>query len=100
MTPTLNFLEQLEHIISERRFASPDTSYTAALMAAGRQRIAQKVGEEGVELALASVAGERSKVVSETADLLYHVLVMLVSQEISLKDIVTELERRHHAGSG
>jgi phosphoribosyl-ATP pyrophosphohydrolase/phosphoribosyl-AMP cyclohydrolase len=58
-------------------------------------RIAQKVGEEGVELALAGVGGDRAQVIGETADLLYHVLVLLAARDVSLADVVQELERRH-----
>jgi phosphoribosyl-ATP pyrophosphohydrolase/phosphoribosyl-AMP cyclohydrolase len=95
MTNEFGFLRQLELVIAERRDAPPDTSYTASLLASGRQRIAQKVGEEGVELALAGVSDDRSRVVAETADLLYHVLVLLAIQQVSLREVVQELERRH-----
>ncbi len=95
MTNEFGFLRQLELVIAERRAAPPDTSYTTSLFAAGRQRIAQKVGEEGVELALAGVGDDRSRVVAETADLLYHVLVLLAVQQVSLQEVVQELERRH-----
>lgn len=97
MTTDFGFLGQLERVIAARRDAPPDTSYTASLLAAGRQRIAQKVGEEGVELALAGVGDDRSRVVAETADLLYHVLVLLAERQISLQEVVRELERRHRA---
>ncbi len=97
MTTDFGFLGQLERVIAARRDAPPDTSYTASLLAAGRQRIAQKVGEEGVELALAGVGDDRSRVVAETADLLYHVLVLLAERQISLQEVVQELERRHRA---
>jgi phosphoribosyl-AMP cyclohydrolase / phosphoribosyl-ATP pyrophosphohydrolase len=95
MTTDFGFLRQLEQVIAGRRDAPPDTSYTASLLASGRQRIAQKVGEEGVELALAAVGEDRSQVVAETADLLYHVLVLLADRQISLHEVVQELERRH-----
>jgi phosphoribosyl-ATP pyrophosphohydrolase/phosphoribosyl-AMP cyclohydrolase len=90
------FLQQLEQVIAERRSEAPEGSYTASLLASGRQRIAQKVGEEGVELALAGVGDDRARVVSETADLLYHVLVLLAVRDISLNEVLQELERRHH----
>ncbi len=95
MTNASGFLQQLERVIAERRSAAPDGSYTASLLASGRQRIAQKVGEEGVELALAGVGDDRARVVAETADLLYHVLVLLAAREISLDEVLQELERRH-----
>lgn len=97
MTDGLGFLGQLEQVIAARRSAPADTSYTASLLASGRQRIAQKVGEEGVELALAGVGDDRSQVVSESADLIYHVLVLLAARDIALAEIVEELERRHRA---
>jgi len=97
MTDEFGFLRQLEQVIAERRNADPASSYTASLLASGRQRIAQKVGEEGVELALAGVGDDRSQVVAETADLIYHVLVLLAVQQVSLAEVVQELERRHRA---
>lgn len=97
MTTDIGFLRQLEQVIAARRDAPPDSSYTASLLASGRQRIAQKVGEEGVELALAGVGDDRSRVVAETADLLYHVLVLLADRQISLQEVVAELEGRHRA---
>ena len=97
MTNEFGFLRRLEQVIAERRDSPPDTSYTASLLASGRQRIAQKVGEEGVELALAGVGDDRSLVVGETSDLLYHVLVLLAAHKVSLQEVVQELERRHQA---
>jgi phosphoribosyl-ATP pyrophosphohydrolase/phosphoribosyl-AMP cyclohydrolase len=95
MTNASGFLQQLEQVIADRRKATPDGSYTASLLASGRQRIAQKIGEEGVELALAGVSDDRASVVNETADLLYHVLVLLAVRDIGLDEVLRELERRH-----
>ena len=95
MTNDFGFLRQLEQVIAERRDAPPDTSYTASLLASGCQRIAQKVGEDGGELALAGVSDDRSRVIAETADLLYHVLVLLAVHQVSLQEVLQELERRH-----
>ena len=95
MTNVLGFLEQLEQVIADRRDAPTDTSYTTSLLASGLHRIAQKVGEEGVELALAGVGDDRERIVAETADLLYHVMVLLAAKQLSLADVVAELERRH-----
>ena len=89
------FIQQLEEIIRDRVENPVDGSYTAKLAAAGTKRIAQKVGEEGVELALASVAGDKDEVVAEAADLIYHLLVLLNGQGLSLADVSVELERRH-----
>lgn len=91
----LAFLATLEAVI-EDRIANPDgNSYTASLAASGRQRIAQKVGEEAVELALASVAGNREEVLDEAADLVYHLLVLLRMQDLDLAAVVTRLQERH-----
>jgi phosphoribosyl-ATP pyrophosphohydrolase len=93
----LNFLTDLERVISDRLRNPSEGSYTASLVAQGPQRIAQKIGEEGVELALAAVAGERDEVIDESADLLYHMLVMLNSRDIALSEVVGALEARHNA---
>jgi len=95
MTVEFSFLGKLERVIAERRDAPAEDSYTASLLASGPQRIAQKVGEEGVELALAGVGSDRSRVVAETADLIYHVLVLLAAHNIGLQEVVEELKRRH-----
>ena len=89
------FLSKLEGVIEQRIAENPEGSYTARLFAKGPKRIAQKVGEEGVEVALAGVAEPDDKVVSESADLLYHLLVLLKSRGISLAAVVGELESRH-----
>ena len=72
-----NFLQTLEATINNRLENPSQESYTAALAASGTKRVAQKVGEEAVELALASVAGDRAEVLNEAADLVYHLLVLL-----------------------
>ncbi len=95
MSTGSGFLATLEEIIAERRSAAPESSYTARLLAEGRQRIAQKVGEEGVELALAGVGDDRTRVVSEAADLVYHVLVLLAARDVRLDEVLEELARRH-----
>lgn len=92
----LGFLTVLEQVVGERLTEGSEGSYTASLAAQGPKRIAQKVGEEGVELALAAVAGDRSEVIEESADLLFHVIVMLSSQDIALSEVVNILEARHN----
>ena len=94
-TGRLAFLERLERIIASRVTGRPEGSYTARLFAQGPARLAQKVGEEGVELALAAVGSEDAKVVGEAADLLYHVLILLRQRGLSLADVAAELELRH-----
>ncbi|MGI9221436.1 MAG: phosphoribosyl-ATP diphosphatase [Woeseiaceae bacterium] len=91
----LNFLKTLETIIQDRRASPVAGSYTAELFAAGSQRIAQKVGEEAIEVALASCHGDTTETKAETADLLYHLLVLLSNQDIKLSDVVAVLEDRH-----
>jgi phosphoribosyl-ATP pyrophosphohydrolase/phosphoribosyl-AMP cyclohydrolase len=91
----LEFLSALEDTIIERHEAPSENSYTSDLFAAGTQRIAQKVGEEAIEVVLASSIGDRTETISEAADLLYHLLVLLTNQEILLADVVAELESRH-----
>jgi phosphoribosyl-ATP pyrophosphohydrolase/phosphoribosyl-AMP cyclohydrolase len=91
----LGFLSTLEGVIEQRIAASPEGSYTARLVAKGPNRIAQKVGEEGLEVALAAVAEGEDKVISESADLLYHLLVLLKSRGLTLARVVGELESRH-----
>ncbi len=89
------FLEKLEAVIRQRISAAPDGSYTAKLAAQGILKVAQKVGEEGVELALAAAAQDKARVTSEAADLVYHLLLLLRLRELSLVDVVSELESRH-----
>ncbi len=94
----LGFLTTLEDIIVERKTSPAEGSYTSELFAAGRQRIAQKVGEEAVEVVLASASGNREATINESADLLYHLLVLLTEQGIRLSD-VTDTLRQRHAGN-
>jgi len=91
----LAFLARLEEILSDRIARSPEGSYTASLFAQGPTRIAQKIGEEGVEVALAAVGEDDAKIVSETADLFYHVLLLLRQRGLSLAAVAAELELRH-----
>jgi len=96
MTGTsIDFLLQLEDIIADRVANPSNDSYTAQLAAAGVKRIAQKVGEEAVELALASVAGDREETLNEAADLVYHLLVLLSKQDLRLSDVAATLAARH-----
>ena len=80
------FLYQLEQLLAERKHADPESSYTAKLYASGTKRIAQKVGEEGVETALAAVAQDDVALLGEAADLLYHLTVLLRARGLSLQD--------------
>jgi phosphoribosyl-ATP pyrophosphohydrolase/phosphoribosyl-AMP cyclohydrolase len=89
------FLGALEQVIRSRLTEQPRGSYVADLARSGRSRRAQKVGEEAVELALASVAGDREHTIDEAADLLFHVLVLLAAEDITLAEVVAALEARH-----
>lgn len=98
--PDLAFLDQLEQVIHSRYGADPSSSYTASLFAKGVKRIAQKVGEEGVETALAATVGDREELKNEAADLMYHLLVLLKSQDLALHDVLEVLRQRHQAKAG
>ena len=93
------FLADLERILNARAKADPATSYTARLLGEGVKRIAQKVGEEGVETALAGVAGDASELASEAADLTYHLTLLLQARGLSWAAVMDELRRRHAASS-
>lgn len=93
----LAFLSQLESVIEQRVSERPEGSYTARLWAEGPTRMAQKVGEEGVEVALAAVTQSADKLVGEAADLIFHLTLLLKSRQLALADVIAELERRHAA---
>jgi len=89
----------LWRVLAKRQSADPEESYTARLLAAGPDRVAQKVGEEAVETVIAALrVGEdsgRQELVGEAADLVYHLLVLLLASGVSLEDVTAELEKRH-----
>ena len=89
------FLYQLEQLLASRKSADPESSYTAKLYASGTKRIAQKVGEEGVETALAATVNDREELTNEASDLIYHLLVLLQDQELDLSTIINNLRARH-----
>jgi len=91
----LSFIAQLEQIIAQRIADRPQDSYTAKLLDQGIIRIAQKVGEEGLELALAAVAQSDHQIVAEAADLVYHMLLLLKAKGLSLAQVAEELRMRH-----
>ena len=92
---TLSFLTALEDIIVERKSSPAEGSYTSELFASGTQRIAQKVGEEAIEVLLASTSRSREATINESADLLYHLLVLLTDQDIRLSEVTDTLKQRH-----
>ncbi|WP_394247313.1 bifunctional phosphoribosyl-AMP cyclohydrolase/phosphoribosyl-ATP diphosphatase HisIE [Vibrio profundi] len=89
------WLHQLEQLLAARKDADPESSYTASLYARGTKRISQKVGEEGVEVALAATSGDKAELVCESADLIYHLLVLLQDQGLSMDDVINKLKERH-----
>ena len=94
-TTGIGFLSYLEDLIEDRKTADADSSYTAKLLQGPLRRAAQKVGEEGVETALAAVAETEDKLTSEAADLLYHLIVLLRAKDVSLDDVISVLRERH-----
>ena len=91
----LGFLAQLENLIEARKTADPDSSYTARLLQGPLHKAAQKVGEEGVETALAAIAETDDGLVYESADLVYHLMVLLAAKDVKLADVIAELRKRH-----
>lgn len=93
--PPLAFLARLDALVAARETERPAGSYTTQLFDAGIHRIAQKVGEEGVEAALAAVTQDDAALLGEAADLVYHLVVLLRARGLSLTDLAAVLERRH-----
>jgi phosphoribosyl-ATP pyrophosphohydrolase/phosphoribosyl-AMP cyclohydrolase len=92
-------LGRLEAVIESRRRTRPAGSYTTALLDSGLARVAQKVGEEAVETVVASLSQDRQRVIEESADLLYHLLVLWSATDVRLAEVQGELERRAEAGT-
>ncbi|OOF65464.1 bifunctional phosphoribosyl-AMP cyclohydrolase/phosphoribosyl-ATP diphosphatase HisIE [Rodentibacter sp. Ppn85] len=93
--PDWIFFSKLERLIASRKGVDPQTSYTAQLYAKGTKRIAQKVGEEGVETALAATVKDREETICEAADLAYHLTVLLQDAGLSWADVISKLKERH-----
>ena len=91
----LGFLAQLETLINSRKTADPESSYTAKLLQGPLHKAAQKVGEEGVEAALAAIAETDDGLVYESADLIYHLMVLLAAKDVKFADVIAELQTRH-----
>ena len=87
-------LEKLEKLLDGRKDSSPEVSYVARLYEKGPKKIAQKVGEEAVEVAIAASSGDKDEVVAESADLLFHLMILLQSRGLSLAEVKAELARR------
>jgi phosphoribosyl-ATP pyrophosphohydrolase len=87
-------LEELEQIVAARADASADESWTAKLLAKGPEKCAEKFGEESIEAIIEAIKGDRERLTSEAADVLFHLLVMLKSRDVELADVMAELARR------
>jgi len=87
-------LDRLAATIEARKGSDPETSWTAKLLARGPERCAEKFGEEAVEAIIEAVKGDRARLTAEAADVLYHLLVMLAARDVTLADVVAELDRR------
>jgi phosphoribosyl-AMP cyclohydrolase / phosphoribosyl-ATP pyrophosphohydrolase len=98
--PPLGFLAELDALVAQRHAERPQGSYTAKLFDGGIRRMAQKVGEEGVETALAAVAQDDYELLGEAADLIFHLTVVLRARGLSLTDVVALLDKRHTTRSG
>ena len=90
----MSALERLAATVEARRGADPESSWTAKLLAKGPEKCAEKFGEEAVEAIIEAVKGDRAKLTAEAADVLYHLLVMLAARDVTLAEVLTELERR------
>lgn len=91
MTETLSNLAQT---IETRKSASPDSSWTARLLAAGPEKAAEKFGEEAIEAIIEAVRGDKTRLTQEAADVIYHLLVMLAASDVKFQDVLDELDRR------
>ena len=87
-------LHRLAATIAARKSADPESSWTAKLLAKGPEKCAEKFGEESIEAIIEAVKGDRAKLTAEAADVIYHLLVMLASRDVTLDDVLGELERR------
>lgn len=94
MADTLETLNRLTELLAKRKEADPAASYVAKLYSKGSKKIAQKVGEEAVETAMAVAAGDKEELIQESADLLFHLMVLLEAESLTLADVAKELARR------
>ena len=90
----MTFLHRLAATIESRKTADPDSSWTAKLLAKGPEKCAEKFGEESIEAIIEAVKGDRARLTSEAADVIFHLLVMLVARDVTLADVEAELEKR------
>ncbi len=90
-----NFIEKLEAIIKDRKQNPSSESYTSRLIAGGIDRVLKKIGEEAGELIIATKNHDKTEIKNEAADLIFHLLIVLQEEGLSLKDVTTVLEQRH-----
>jgi len=90
----MSTLDDLAATIAARKGADPESSWTAKLLAKGPEKCAEKFGEEAIEAIIEAVKGDRARLTSEAADVLYHLLVMLTARDVTLDDVCAELQRR------
>ena len=90
----VNILEKLYEVVQKRRNADPETSYIAKRLKQGTAKIAQKLGEEAVETVIAAMEKDRAGIINESADLLFHWLLLLADSDIKVSEVMAELERR------
>lgn len=90
----MSTLDRLAATIANRKGADPESSWTAKLLAKGPEKCAEKFGEEAIEAIIEAVRGDRAKLTAEAADVLYHLLVMLTARDVTLADVLAELDRR------
>jgi len=91
----LSFLNTLTSIIQKRKNDDPNDSYTAELFSGDISRMCQKVGEEGVEVSLAGMKNDKEELLNESADLIFHLMVLLEKHELSIQDVIEVLKNRH-----
>ena len=89
-------LQELFETIRARKSADPSSSWTAKLLSQGPEKVAEKFGEEAIEAIIEAVKGDQARLTSEAADVLYHLLVMLASRDVTLDDVLAELDRPQH----
>lgn len=94
MTADRSTLERLAATIAARKGADPESSWTARLLASGPEKCAEKFGEEAVEAIIEAVRGDHDRLVAEAADVIYHLLVMLAARDVTLAELLAELDRR------
>ena len=92
------FLTELQDFINKRHEEMPENSYTTSLFKDGKERMAQKVGEEALEAVIEAVKGDNKRLIYESSDMLYHLIVLLTSKGLRIEQVISELAERHQPG--